>query len=155
MTYNQFVVFRLGTEEYGVDILSVREIIRHRKAVKIPECPDFVEGIINYRDSVVPILNLNRRFKLDESKSKDSVRVIIVGLSDLKGQQIGFMVDRVEEVLSLREDSIEKPPDIVMENMDKKFVKAVGKVDERLIIILDIEKVLSETEKARLLEILE
>lgn len=66
MAEKQLVVFRLGEEEYGIDILAVKEIIRYRKTVKLPDCPDFLDGIINYRDSIVPILDLNRRFKLGE-----------------------------------------------------------------------------------------
>lgn len=155
MGENQLVVFRLGEEEYGIDILSVQEIIRYRKTVKLPECPDYIEGIIDYRDRVVPILDLNKRFKLGEKKVGASTRVIIVGIGGPKDPQVGFMVDEVEEVLRLEEKSIEEPPDIVTKNMDRRFIKGVGKPGGRLIIILDIKKVLTETEKICLQELLE
>ncbi|MGI6704245.1 MAG: chemotaxis protein CheW [Clostridia bacterium] len=153
MSENQLVVFRLGGEEYGIDILVVKEIIRYRKTVKLPECPDFVEGIINYRDSIVPILDLNKRFKLGGKEAGDSTRVIIVGIGGLNGRQVGFMVDEVEEVLRLDAQCIEEPPETVASSMDRQFIRGVGKLEGRLIIILDIEKVLSDTEKAHLREI--
>lgn len=152
---NQLVVFRLGEEEYGIDILAVKEIIKCRKTVRLPDCPDFIEGIINYRDSVVPILDLNKRFKLGGKKAGDAARVIIVGIGGLEGRQIGFMVEQVEEVLRLDAKYIEKPPEIVARGMDRQFIKGVGKLEGRLIIILDIEKVLSETEKVHLREMSE
>ncbi len=108
MAEKQLVVFRLGEEEYGIDILAVKEIIRYRKTVKLPDCPDFLDGIINYRDSIVPILDLNRRFKLGGKEAGDATRVIIAGIGGPEGRQVGFMVDRVEEVLRLDENSIEE-----------------------------------------------
>jgi purine-binding chemotaxis protein CheW len=153
MPEKQLVVFRLGEEEYGIDILAVKEIIRYRKTVKLPDCPDFLEGIINYRDSVVPILDLNKRFKLGGEGPGDSTRVIIAGIGGPEGRQVGFMVDRVEEVLRLDGDCIEDTPETVVKGMDRQYIKGVGKLKERLIIILDIEKVLSDSEKAHIQEI--
>ncbi|MDD2574730.1 MAG: chemotaxis protein CheW [Bacillota bacterium] len=153
MSENQLVVFRLGGEEYGIDILAVKEIIRCRKTVKLPECPDFVEGIINYRDSIVPILDLNKRFNLGGKKTGDSTRVIITSIGGIKGRQVGFVVDQVEEVLRLDTECIEEPPETVVQGMDRQFIRGVGKLEGRLIIVLDIEKVLSDTEKANLREI--
>ncbi len=156
MIENQLVVFRLGKEEYGIDILSVKEIIKYRETVKLPECPDYIEGIINYRDRVVPILDLYKKFKLGENGAKmASTRVIIVGIDGTDDRQVGFMVDEVEEVLRLGGRNIEEPPDIITKNMDRRFIKGVGKPEGRLIIILDIEKVLTETEKVQLQGLLE
>ena len=152
MPENQLVVFRLGDEEYGIDILAVKEIIRYRKAVKLPDCPDFIDGIINYRDSIVPILDLNRRFKLGGKEAGDATRVIITGIGGPEGRQVGFMVDRVEEVLRLDENCIEETPETVAKGMERQYLKGVGKLQDRLIIILDIEKVLSDSEKAHLQE---
>ena len=153
MAEKQLVVFRLGEEEYGIDILAVKEIIRYRKTVKLPDCPDFLDGIINYRDSIVPILDLNRRFKLGGKEAGDATRVIIAGIGGPEGRPVGFMVDRVEEVLRLDEGCIEETPETVAKGMDRQYIKGVGKLQDRLIIILDIEKVLSDSEKAHLQEI--
>jgi purine-binding chemotaxis protein CheW len=147
------VVFRLGEEEYGIDILAVKEIIRYRKTVKLPDTPDFIEGIINYRDSIVPILDLNKRFRLGGKENGDSRRVIIVNMGKPGDRQVGFLVDQVEEVLRLDAQCIEEPPETVSKGMDRQYIRGVGKLEDRLIIILDIERVLSDREKADLQEI--
>jgi purine-binding chemotaxis protein CheW len=149
MVENQLVVFKLGEEEYGMDILSVKEIIRYQKTVKIPDAPDFIQGIINYRNSVVPIMDLNRRFKLGGKGLSDSTRVIIVNLA---GKQVGFMVDQVEEVLRLGEEDIEAAPEVVT-GVDRKYIRGIGKLEDRLIIILDVERILTEGEKKELQQI--
>ncbi len=153
MSEKQLVVFRLGQEEYAIDILGVKEIIKYPKTVKLPNTPDFVEGIVNYRDSVIPILDLNRRFKLGGKETGDSTRVIIVNIGGTGDRQVGFMVDQVEEVLRLKTECIQEPPETVSRGMDRQYIRGVGKLEGRLIIILDIERVLSDKEKADLQEI--
>ncbi|MBA1335061.1 MAG: Positive regulator of CheA protein activity (CheW) [Firmicutes bacterium] len=149
MKENQLVVFRLGEEEYGMDILGVKEIIRYQKTVKVPDSPDFIEGIINYRDSVVPIMDLNKRFRLTGKGLSDTTRVIIVNMG---GKQVGLMVDQVEEVLRINESSIEATPEVVA-GVDRQYIRGIGKLEGRLIIILDVERVLTEGEKQELQQI--
>jgi len=149
MEKKQLVVFKLGDEEFGINILNVKEIIRYRKTVKVPDAPHFIEGIINYRDSVVPIIDLNKRFKLDSGEVSDATRVIIVNMGD---KQVGFMVEQVEEVLRLSGEKIEETPKAVV-NIDRQFIEGIGKLDKRLIIILDVKKVLTEGEKEELQQI--
>ncbi len=149
MAERQLVVFKLGDEEFGIDILSVKEIIRYRKTVKVPDAPGFIEGIINYRDSVVPIIDLNRRFELACRDISDVTRVIIVNMG---GKQLGLMVDQVDEVLRIPGEKIEEAPDAVV-NIDRQYIDGIGKLDGRLIIILDVKKVLTEGEKRELQQI--
>lgn len=146
MKENQLVVFRLGEEEYGMDILGVKEIIRYQKTVKMPDTPDFVEGIINYRDSVVPIMDLSKRFRLAGKGLSDTTRVIIVNMG---GRQVGLMVDQVEEVLRISEGSIEATPEMAT-GVDRQYIRGIGKLEGRLIIILDVGRVLTEGEKQEL-----
>jgi len=153
MSENQLVVFTLGEEEFGIDILAVKEIIRYRKTVKLPDTPDFIEGIINYRDSIVPVLDLNKRFRLGGKDEGDFRRIIIVNMGKTGDRQVGFLVDRVEEVLRLDAECIEETPETVSKGMDRQYIRGVGKLEDRLIIILDIERVLSDREKADLREI--
>lgn len=149
MEENQLVVFKLGNEEFGIDILNVKEIIRYQKTVKVPDAPRFIEGIINYRDSVVPIIDLNKRFKLGGREISDVTRVIIINIGD---KQVGFMVDQVEEVLRIAGDSIDEAPEAVV-NIDRQYIDGIGKLDNRLIILLDVKKVLTEVEKEELQQI--
>ena len=143
MEEKQMVVFKLGDGDYAVDILNVKEIIRYRKTVKVPDAPHFIEGIINYRDSVVPIIDLNSRFELGSGEVTDATRVIIVSIRD---KQIGFMVDQVEEVLRMPGESIEDTPEEII-NIDRQYIRGIGKINGRLIIILDAGRVLTQGER--------
>lgn len=149
MAEKQLVVFRLGDGEYGIDILRVKEIIRHQKAVKVPDAPDFIEGIINYRDSVAPVIDLNRRFKLGGRDADHSTRIIIVNIGD---KQVGFLVDQVEEVLRIPEENIQAAPEVVS-NVERQYIEGIGKLEGRLIIVLDVEEILTEGEKKELQQI--
>ena len=134
----QYVVFSLGNEEYAVEILSVQEIIRPTEITRVPKAPPFVTGVSNLRGSIIPIIDSHQRLSLSESMQKaDTNRIIICKIEDTP---IGLTVDHVSEVLSLPADNIEIPQ--VMNHLDKHFIKGIGKVDERLLIILDLKNVL-------------
>ncbi len=150
MQERQLVVFKLAEGEYGIDIMMVKEIIRYQKTVRIPDAPGFIEGIINYRKSAVPIIDLNRRLHLVENNISDGTRIIIVNLDE---KQVGFKVDQVEEVLRIAEESIEQVSDI-MSDIDNRYIMGIGKLGDRLIVLLDLFKVLTENEKEELKEIL-
>ncbi|WDV47291.1 chemotaxis protein CheW [Clostridiaceae bacterium M8S5] len=146
MSEKQFVVFKLGKEEYGIDIMNVKEIGPYQESIKIPNAPSFVEGIINYRGNVIPIICLKKRFGLDMTEVDKNTRIIVINLHE---KQIGFLVDEASQTIRLSDDSIDAAPDIVS-GIDRKYITGVGKLDNRLIILIDLERVLSEAEKVEI-----
>ena len=138
----QIVVFDLIDELCGVETTQVSEIVKYQEVTKVPEMPDFIEGIINLRSHVVPIINLNRRCHLGESADISATKVII---TNIDGQQIGFIVDNVIEIVRLTPEDSEEAPEII-KKWGKKYIKYVGKVNGKLVNILDFSKILSEEE---------
>lgn len=143
MAEKQYVVFKLNKEEYGIDIMNVREISPFIESVKVPNTPDFIEGIINYRDKVIPIINLKKRFNLEDKGVTEDTRIVIINLNE---KQIGFIVDEASQTIRLNDKDIDPAPDIVA-GVDRKYITGVGKLDNRLLILIDLEKVLSDEEK--------
>lgn len=139
----QLVTFRLGTEEYSLDILSVQEIIRHMHLTKVPRTPDFVEGVINLRGRVIPVLDLRKRFGLPSDEKTNETRIIVV---EVEGKTVGLKVDAVSEVLRLPAAAVEPPPSLIA-GVESEYIKGVGKLDGRLIILLDVGKILTRSEK--------
>lgn len=139
----QLVTFRLGNEEFSLDILKVQEIIRHMNLTRVPRTPDFVDGVINLRGKVIPVLDLRKRFGLPAGEKTDETRIIVV---DVEGRTVGFKVDAVSEVLRLPADTVEPPPSIVA-GAESEYIKGVGKLDGRLLILLDITKILTRSER--------
>ncbi len=142
----QLVTFRLGNEEYGVDILHVEEINRMVEITKVPNSPHFVEGVINLRGRVIPVINLRKRFGLPEKEFDRETRIMVV---DIKGATIGVIVDGVSEVLRIPASTVEPAPTIST-GVNTEYIKGVGKLDDRLIILLELEKLLSGDEIAAL-----
>ncbi len=142
----QLVSFILGSEEFGVEILSVQEIIRLVSITKIPNCPASIEGVINLRGRVIPIIDLRVRLGIENITQNNSTRIVVV---ELKNLIVGFIVDEVSEVLRIPTSIIEPPPKIVA-GIDSEYVTSVGKLDDRLLILLDLEKLLSLEEKQEL-----
>lgn len=143
MAENQYVVFKLGKEEYGIDIMNVKEIVPHQESVKVPNAPHFVSGIINFRGHVIPIIDLKKRFHLADSAIDGNTRIIVI---NLKGKQVGYIVDEASQTIRLMDEDIDPTPDVV-NSIDRKFITGVGKKDNRLIILIDLEQVLTEEEK--------
>ncbi|NLW23023.1 MAG: purine-binding chemotaxis protein CheW [Tissierellia bacterium] len=144
MAENLYVVFKLGREEYGIDIMNVKEIIPYQESVHVPNAPDFVEGVINYRGSVIPIISLRKRFKLGSAEATKDTRIIVINLDE---KEIGFVVDEASQTLRLDESKIDPTPDVISE-IDRRYMIGVGKVDDsRLLILLDLEKILTDEEK--------
>jgi purine-binding chemotaxis protein CheW len=143
MEEKQYVIFKLGSEEYGIDIMNVREITEYKETTKIPNAPYFIDGVINLRESIVPVINLKKRFSLEETDIKENSRVIIVSM---KEKQMGFIVDEASQVITLKEEDIDNPPDIIA-GVDRKYIVGIGKVDEKIIILLDLVAVFSAEEK--------
>lgn len=142
----QLVGFRINNEEFGTEILKVREINKMDHITKTPNAPDFVEGIVNLRGEVIPVINLRTRLGFPKREADKLTRIIVV---DLKNKPIGFIVDEVMEVLRIPESLIEPPSDFIY-GINSKFVKGIGKLEKRLIILIDLAKVLFENEITQL-----
>lgn len=138
----QLVTFRLGNEEFSLDILKVQEIIRHMDLTRVPKAPDFVEGVINLRGRVIPVLDLRKRFGLPADERTNETRIIVV---EVDNNTVGLKVDAVSEVLRLPADTVEPPPSIVT-GVESDYIKGVGKLEGRLLILLDVAKILTKTE---------
>ncbi len=138
----QFVIFKIGDEEYGVEILQAREIVRYQKLTRVPNSPDFVLGVCNVRGQIIPIVDLRERFGLAGKPKEQERRIITVQVEE---EIIGLLVDEVVEVVWLPVDNIEAPPPIAG-GIEREYLKGVGKLDEQLIIILDLEKILTTNE---------
>jgi purine-binding chemotaxis protein CheW len=139
---NQVVVFSLNNQMCGVDTSQVQEIIRCQDIVKVPDMPDFIDGIINLRGKVVPIVNLNMRFELGETKITDNTKIIVTNINDIL---TGFIVNDVTGILRFSEEEIENTPAILL-NGKNPYLKGVGKKDDMLISMLDLGKILTEGE---------
>jgi purine-binding chemotaxis protein CheW len=135
----QLVLFDLGGEVYGVDIASVHEIIRMQPITKVPKAPFFVEGVINLRGKVIPVVDMRRRFGLAKVEQTKDNRIVVV---DSSGQNIGIIVDAVTEVLRIPADSVETPSEIIT-TTDSDYLLGIAKRDDTMIILLDLDKVLS------------
>ena len=135
----QLVTFSIGEEEFGVDILKVQEIIRTMEITKVPRAQDFVEGVINLRGKVIPIIDLRRRFGLHSKEYDKHTRIIVIEISNMI---VGFVVDSVSEVLRIPSSTVEPPPPVVA-GMDSEYIRGVGKLQDRLLILLDLDKLLS------------
>jgi purine-binding chemotaxis protein CheW len=147
----QLVVFDLNEEAYGVDIGAVREIIRMQEITRVPRAPRFIEGVINLRGKVIPVVDLRQRFSMPETERTEEHRIVVV---DVMGQDIGIVVDAVTEVSRVSEASIE-PPSSVITTEDSDYLTGIVKTDSKLIILLDITKVMSADEADKLVEVAE
>ncbi|MEM1155782.1 MAG: chemotaxis protein CheW [Pseudomonadota bacterium] len=136
----QLVTFWVGSEEFAVEILAVREINRMLEITSVPEAPSYVEGVINLRGLIVPIVDIRKRFGAPSKKSDSETRIIVV---EVNGRMIGFIVDRVNEVLRLNRDVIDPAPDLGNSDVGQ-FISGVGKLEDRLIILLDIAKLIAD-----------
>lgn len=145
----QLVVFELADETYGVDIYQVREIIRVPNVTKIPRTPDFVEGVINLRGGVIPVLDLRQRFGLPPRDVSNDARIVIVELGD---QRVGMRVDRVSEVLRAEAGQIE-PPSPYIAGADTRFVTGIARLGDALVILLDLNLILLQEEMERIGEV--
>ena len=139
----QLVIFQLGGEEFGVEIMQVQEIIRMPEITRIPQSPEYVEGVINLRGKIIVVINLDTRFDLNSKELDDDSRIIIVEVGE---NVVGMVVDSVSEVLRLSTSSVEAAPEIISSKIKADYLKGVGKLDDRLLILLDLERVLSEEE---------
>lgn len=135
----QLVVFDLAGEVYGVNIGTVREIIRMQEITHVPNAPDYVEGVINLRSRVIPIVDLRRRFGVGVKEITPESRIVVV---DIAGEDIGMMVDSVREVLRINESVVE-PASSIVTTADSYYIQGIANLGERLLILLDLNRVFS------------
>lgn len=143
----QFVTFRLGDVYFGIDINSVQEINRLLSITHVPRMPDFMEGVMNLRGNVIPVLDLRKRFSMDKKEYDDSTRVIIVNISK---NLTGLIVDSVSEVLRTTKSSIVSPPSVMKNQSNIEFISGVCKQKDKMILILEVELLLSSDEKIQM-----
>ena len=142
---SEFLTFRLGAESYGIEILKVQEIRGYEVPTAIANAPAFIKGVINLRGVIVPILDLRIKFQLQEAKYDDFTVVIILNLA---GRVVGVVVDSVSDVLTLSEENIRPTPEFASASFDTKYITGLGTVDEQMIILLDIEKLMTSADMA-------
>ncbi len=143
---NQVVSFRIGRELFGVYIQIVQEIVRVPEITPVPEMPLFVEGVINLRGKIVSIVELSKRLKIEGSSKTKASRILII---ELDKKVVGLLVDAVTEILRIPPESIEPTPDIVT-SVGSEYIMGVGKLPDKLIIILDLKNILKPEEIKRL-----
>jgi purine-binding chemotaxis protein CheW len=134
----QLVGFHVGGEEYGLDILRVQEIIRLQHLTRVPNSPDAMDGVMNLRGKIIPVIALRKRFGLEPVAPDKQTRIVVV---EIQGTVLGFIVDSVSEVLRIPADTVEPPP--LLDKDKQEYVSGVGKLDERLLILLDVDRLMS------------
>lgn len=140
----QLVGFTIGKELFGVDILMVQEIIRAAPITPVPNSPDFVEGVINLRGHILPVIDLRKRLNLfTGSMSQKDTWILIL---DIQGKITGFIVDSVTEVLKIQEDTIEPPPDIITAGLESQYLRGVCEIGQQLLIMIDFQRILLQEE---------
>ncbi|NCB38999.1 MAG: purine-binding chemotaxis protein CheW [Erysipelotrichia bacterium] len=141
----QVVGFYIGEDEYAIYINKVREIYPMTDIRKIPKAPQFVEGVINLRGLIVPVIDLRKRFDMPPNENRQSAKILIV---ELEKNQVGMIVDNVSEVMRFYADEIEKTPPMFSASIDSQYIQGVANLNEKLIILLDIEKLFSFEEQS-------
>lgn len=139
----QLVIFKIGEEEFGVEINQVKEIVRLVPITPVPRSPAFVEGVVNLRGQILAVIDLAKRLRLVESPRTDQSRIVVI---EMEGNVAGMIVDEVTEVLSLPTANIEKTPELILTEVQHQYLKGVGKLGERLLILIALDEVLSPEE---------
>ncbi|WEK54651.1 MAG: chemotaxis protein CheW [Candidatus Cohnella colombiensis] len=137
----KYLTFQLEQVFYGIEIKNVTEIIGIQNITEVPEMPDFIRGIINLRGNIIPVMDVRLRFKKDFREYNDRTCIIVIDIMDIS---IGLIVDSVSEVLTIPEEGINPPPEV--HNISSRYIKAIGKVDQNVKLILDCEKLLNDVE---------
>jgi len=138
----QIVVFTLNDEVCGVETTQVKEIVKYESITKMPDMPKFIDGVISLRGTVVPVVNLNKRFGLGDTEITKKTKIII---NDIEGKLVGFIVNDVSEIIKIPAEDIENTPDLIRDTHNV-YLKNVGKKGDQLISILDLSAILTDTE---------
>jgi len=142
----QLVAFKLGREEYSVSILQVQEIKRITDITRVPHTPDYIKGVINLRGSVLPVIDLKKRLNLPQQAPTEDTRIIIVKVDELS---VGMIVDAVSEVMTINQEDIDAP-DVVVGNVASNYLSGVGKLENRLLILLNLEEIIGAGQEAKI-----
>ncbi len=143
----QLVGFSIDNEQFGVDILMVQEIIRAAPITPVPNSPDFVEGVINLRGNIIPVIELRKRLNLYKEETDEDSWILIL---DIEGKVTGFIVDSVSKVLKILESSIEPPPDLVVAGLESQYIHGVCDIGDKLLILLNFNHILLVEELKKL-----
>jgi purine-binding chemotaxis protein CheW len=139
----QLVVFTIGTEEFGVEIMNVQEIIRMTNITRIPQASGYVKGIINLRGRIIVVINIDVVMGMQSREQDENTRIIV---ADIGETVMGFIVDSVSEVIRLPESSVEPAPAVIANKIGTEYVRGVGKMIDRLLILLDLNRILNVNE---------
>lgn len=139
----QYVSFALGKETFALDVMKIRGVERISEITVIPKCPDFVEGVINLRGEIIPIVDMHKRFGMPEVEKGKEARVVLVEMRDIV---VGLIVDKVFEVFQLELDKIGNMPTLGHSKIGRQFIKGVAEVKDRLVIVLEVESLFTEEE---------
>lgn len=150
MAEMQFVVFKLNNEEYGIEITSVEEILKYQDITNIPQADEYILGVINLRGKVIPIYNLKKKFYGENSYISEDTRIVVISHQDMS---VGMIVDSVSEVLRISEDNIDLTNTFFSDKKNNSIV-GIGKLDKRLLMIIDIKELFTEKEKSNFKEVL-
>jgi purine-binding chemotaxis protein CheW len=142
----QLVTFRVGGEEFGLDVFAVHEILRHQEVTPVPRAPAFVEGVLDVRGTLVPVVDLRRRFEVPDPGTDEETRIVLVQFGE---ERLGLVVDAVTEVLRTAETSISAPPAYIR-GLAAEFVRGIVRLPDRLVILLDLDRILSSEERIAL-----
>ena len=147
----KYMAFKLANEEYGLEILKVREIIGLMEITRVPRTREFVRGVINLRGKVIPVVDLRLKFGMEKTEATDQTVIIVVQCSvDGRALTMGLLVDQVLEVLSIDAGQIEPAPSLAHAELDEEFILGVGKHEKRIVFLLDIARILSSDEAKEL-----
>ncbi|GAB6189273.1 chemotaxis protein CheW [Marinitoga arctica] len=139
------VSFRIEDERFAIDINHVDTVIEYQKTTKIPEASDFIEGIVNFRDGVLPIINLRVKFKYPQFEDINKAKILVVKIGEKK---FGLIVDEVKEVINVKQEQLEEAPDVG--GTQAEYISGIIKMDDGMIFLIDVEKILSAKEKIEL-----
>jgi purine-binding chemotaxis protein CheW len=142
----QIVTFQVGKEIFGLDILKVHEIIRFQPLTRVPNLPDYVEGVLNLRGKIIPVVGLRQSIGLDRQEASITTKIVVASVKD---EVLGFMVDSVSEVLRISSNTVDPAPRLG--EVGRKYVSGVGKLDNRLLLLLDLDELLNEEEQNQVL----
>jgi len=144
----KFLTFRVDKEEYGIEIEHVTEIIGIQRITDLPDTPEFVKGVINLRGRVIPVIDVRRRFGFEEREYDERTCIIVVNINNIA---VGLIVDSVREVMDIPSEQIDPPPAIT-KGSQSRFIQGLGKIEEKVIIVLDINMLLFENELNQIAE---
>lgn len=143
---NKVVVFKIDNEEFAVNIIQVERILGYTEPTKIPESPEFIKGVITYQNEILPIMDLKKKFNLSDTELEDNPKIVVVKSKDKK---VGLIVDLVSEVIDVDDSMIEEAPNIVR-GISNEYIRGMIKLNDRIIILIDTEKILTNDEMSKI-----